>query len=388
MAVVEQQVLVADAPASRRLPESASKRAGASFYRPELDALRFFAFLGVFVFHATRSADLSFLGSLSPWAAAVSDSGAYGVDLFFALSAYLITALLLREKESQGTLDLKAFYLRRILRIWPLYFAFLAFALFLSKIGLQSQHLAAPYVAGYLLLTGNWVYAIYGVPSSVAIPLWSVSIEEQFYLLWPMAVRKASRQAMMWIAFSLLVVSSCVRVLLVHAGTPASAIEYNTFVRLDPIALGILLALFLGYRLPRLSTLARFALFSMGAATWVVVARYAVLNSREIGAASAIFGHPAIAISSLAMLVAILGSNSLLNNPALVYLGKISYGLYVIHEFGLLAAEKAMGGHMDVKSTAVGLLLTIALAAASYRWIETPFLSLKKRFTYVSSRSV
>jgi peptidoglycan/LPS O-acetylase OafA/YrhL len=388
VAVVEQQVLVADAPASRRLPESASKRAGASFYRPELDALRFFAFLGVFVFHATRSADLGFLGSLSPWAAAVSDSGAYGVDLFFALSAYLITALLLREKESQGTLDLKAFYLRRILRIWPLYFAFLAFALFLSRIGLQSQHLAVPYVAGYLLLTGNWVYTVYGVPSSVAIPLWSVSIEEQFYLLWPMAVRKASRQAMMWIAFSLLVVSNCVRVLLVHAGAPASAIEYNTFVRLDPIALGILLALFLGYRLPRISTLARIALFSVGAATWVVVARYAVLNGREISPASAIFGHPAIAIASLAMLVAILGSNSLLSNPALVYLGKISYGLYVIHEFGLLAAEKAMGGHMDAKSTAVGLLLTIALAAASYRWIETPFLSLKKRFTYVSSRSV
>jgi peptidoglycan/LPS O-acetylase OafA/YrhL len=300
----------------------------------------------------------------------------------------LITSLLVREKESRGTLDLKAFYLRRILRIWPLYFTFLAFALFLSRLGLNSQHLTAPYVAGYLLLTGNWVYVLYGLPSSVAIPLWSVSIEEQFYLLWPMAVRKSSRRAMMWIAFSLLIVSNCTRVLLLRFGVSAAAIEYNTFVRLDPIALGILLALFLGNRVPRLSTLARIALFSTGAATWVVIARYSVLNGHETSPIGVIVGHPAIAVASVAMLGAILGSNSLLNNSVLIYLGKISYGLYVVHEFGLLAAEKLMGGHMDAKSNTAGLLLTIALAAASYRWIETPFLSLKKRFTYVSSRTV
>src|SRR5262249_16673407 len=151
---------------------------------------------------------------------------------------------------------------------------------------------------------------------------------------------------------------------------------------------GILLALFLGDQMPRLSAMSRHALFSAGAATWIVVARYSVLNGHEIGPLSAILGHPVIALASLAMLGAILGSNGLLNNPVLVYLGKIYYGLYVIHEFGLLAAAKLMGGQLDAKSNTVGLLLTIAMAAASYRWIETPFLSLKKRFTYVSSRSV
>lgn len=115
---------------------------------------------------------------------------------------------------------------------------------------------------------------------------------------------------------------------------------------------------------------------------------YTVLNGHDISPFGAIVGRPAIAVASLAMLMAVLGSNSLLNNPMLVYLGKISYGLYVIHEFGLLAAEKVMGGPMNAKSITVGLLLTIALAAAAYRWIETPFLSLKNRFTYVSSRSI
>ena len=131
MAVVEQQALVTEAVTEPRPAAEATKRSGSSFYRPELDVLRFLAFLGVFVFHGTLVADLSFFGSWEPWAAAVCKSGAFGVDLFFALSAYLITALLLREKESQGALDLKAFYLRRILRIWPLYFTFLTFALFL-----------------------------------------------------------------------------------------------------------------------------------------------------------------------------------------------------------------------------------------------------------------
>jgi peptidoglycan/LPS O-acetylase OafA/YrhL len=92
----------------------------ASFYHPELDALRFFAAASVFLLHAfLKSAGLLFL---------VTGSGAYGVDLFFVLSSFLITTLLLRERDTTGTVDIRAFYVRRILRIWPLYFSFIAFA--------------------------------------------------------------------------------------------------------------------------------------------------------------------------------------------------------------------------------------------------------------------
>src|SRR5436305_10886285 len=96
------------------------------FYRPELDGLRFFAFLGVFVFHAApRTLEFYAAAGYPRWLTnlliSVFGAGAYGVDLFFALSAYLITSLMLRERATTGSFDLRSFYVRRILRIWPLY---------------------------------------------------------------------------------------------------------------------------------------------------------------------------------------------------------------------------------------------------------------------------
>src|SRR5271157_1881088 len=106
---------------------SAATRQGSQepFYRPELDCLRFFAFLGVFVHHSIPKEPSFFRAHGLPVILSnFSYAGAFGVDLFFCLSAYLITKLLLREKDLTGHLNVKAFYVRRILRIWPLYFAF------------------------------------------------------------------------------------------------------------------------------------------------------------------------------------------------------------------------------------------------------------------------
>src|ERR1700758_1374563 len=131
------------------------------FYRPELDVLRFFAFLGVFIFHAApRTMDFYDRAGYPHWLSSLLiptfGAGAYGVDLFFALSAYLITSLLLRERSATGALDLRGFYLRRILRIWPLYLAFVAFAAVFAAL-VPGQHLPMKYVVGYSLLAGNWV---------------------------------------------------------------------------------------------------------------------------------------------------------------------------------------------------------------------------------------
>src|SRR5579864_3511176 len=146
------------------------------FYRPELDALRFFAFFSVFIFHAApRTLDFYSAAGAPAWLSnlliSIFGAGAYGVDLFFALSAYLITSLLLRERATTDALDLRGFYLRRILRIWPLYLAFVAFAAIIGLI-IPSQHLPFHYVAAYCLLAGNWSYVFYGLPASFAVPLW------------------------------------------------------------------------------------------------------------------------------------------------------------------------------------------------------------------------
>src|SRR5579864_1385189 len=216
------------------IPSAAAAPARAErFYRPELDALRFFAFLGVFIFHAApRTMDFYEAAGYPHWLGSllipIFGAGAYGVDLFFALSAYLITSLLLRERAATGALDLRGFYLRRILRIWPLYFAFIAFAAIVGVL-VPQQHLPAHYVVSYYLLAGNWSYVLWGLPASFAIPLWTISIEEQFYLAWPLAMGKASVRALVWIAVGVLVVANVWRGYLAATGASVDAMEYTTF---------------------------------------------------------------------------------------------------------------------------------------------------------------
>lgn len=366
------------------------------YYRPELDALRFFAFLGVFIFHAApRTMDFynaaGYSHWLSSWLISIFGAGAYGVDLFFALSAYLITSLLLRERAATGALDLRGFYVRRILRIWPLYLAFVAFAAITAKV-FPGQVLPMRYVLGYSLLAGNWVYAFYGLPASFATPLWTVSIEEQFYLAWPLALRKSSARTMAAIALGLLAIANVWRVWLAVTAAPVERIEYNTFTRLDPIAFGILIALF-GQKLPSFTRLQRVVLLCGGVITWVAVFAFTVTGKAPtVTTWRMALGHPFTALASAAVLLSVLGSqNSFLRNSTLLYLGKISYGLYVLHEFAHFCAMRIAPASTPigvVGQSVVGLALTVMLAAASYRWLESPFLRLKERFAHVQSRPV
>jgi len=384
-------------PVAVEIPLAAAPPARAErFYRPELDALRFFAFLGVFIFHAApRTMDFYNAAGYPHWLSSllisIFGAGAYGVDLFFALSAYLITSLLLRERSATGALDLRGFYVRRILRIWPLYLAFVAFAAIFAAL-VPGQHLPMKYVVGYSLLAGNWIYAFYGLPASFATPLWTVSIEEQFYLAWPLALRKASVRTMAAIALGLLAVANAWRVWLAVTAAPVERIEYNTFTRLDPIAFGILIALF-GHKLPCFTRQQRAAMLGGGVATWVAVFAFTVtFGVSTVTTWRMALGHPFTALASVVVLLSVLGSqHGFLRNQGLLYLGKISYGLYVLHEFAHFCAMRIVPAStpgMVLAQSIVGLALTIVLAAASYRWLESPFLRLKERFAHVQSRPV
>ncbi len=140
---------------SRPGTDSRDLSIGQRFYRPELDVLRLFAFSVVFCYHIGGDLHSRAPAWIASIIADVLGAGACGVDLFFLLSAYLITELLLREKERTGILNLKAFYVRRIARIWPLYFFFIAIAVAMQWI-LPGQHLGGKYIAAYFLLAGNW----------------------------------------------------------------------------------------------------------------------------------------------------------------------------------------------------------------------------------------
>ena len=366
---------------------------GRRFYQPELDCLRFMAFLGVFLYHCVPGEPRFYKGwprGLVSFVGAALTAGGFGVAVFFALSAYLITTLLLRERGSSGDLDMRSFYIRRILRIWPLYFGFLALAGLLPFI-VHSQHLSATFIVGYSLLAGNWVCVFLGFPISVAGPLWTVSIEEQFYLTWPLVVRRATRASIAKVAIGLLVAANASRIVSALEGAPVR-VDFNTLSRIDPIALGILVALAFD-EAPYLSTLKRTALFLCSISVVIALARFLDFD-KSWGDA---LGYPLAAFASAGVLISFLGStNRWIRSPALLYLGKISYGLYVFHLFGWLCAnhllreppgrQQTIAGRLEI--AAVALVITVIAASMSYRWIERPFLRLKERFAYVQSRPV
>lgn len=323
--------------------DAPARRDGRRFYHPELDILRFFAFFLVFLHHAVPH-DPAFWtrygvpDSLARLVAGIGALGAFGVDVFFALSAYLITELLLREKALMGDLDLRAFYVRRILRIWPLYFFFLAFAGALTVL-IPGQQIGWRAALAFLCLGGNWWIVARGFPSSIIFPLWSVSIEEQFYLLWPPTVRRLRAAHMAALAFAMIAVAFIARWYLATHGATETQIWCNTLARLDPIAAGILLAVFLRGESPDFTTGKRIALMAVGVACLAMAGNYWCIKADPLTTARVLMGYPVVAIGSAALLLGVLSSTGALSKSSLVYLGRISYGLYVYHVLGLMVSD-------------------------------------------------
>ncbi|MGZ5425661.1 MAG: acyltransferase family protein [Thermoanaerobaculia bacterium] len=356
----------------RERPAPAEPRVQAA-YRPELDVLRFFAFLAVFVHHSAVTVKADPKGALGAFVVA----GAFGVDLFFVLSAFLITDLFLKEIGAFGNLNVPAFYVRRILRIWPLYLAFLVVAALVPDRPLRGEALV-----WFALFVGNWYLARYNYPDSIGDPLWSVSIEEQFYVTWPLLFTVVGVRRLVPLSFCLLATATATRAVLVSQGVVKPGIWCNSLARLDPIALGILLAAAQA-RIPRLGRRARAGLIALGiGGLWACGA----LNAFK-GPGSLIM-YPGVALSCFVILVAVLGwePGSSRLARAVAYLGKISYGLYVFHVLALRLVH-----HVSPEWPVVfvlGLALTAGMGVLSYELYEKRFLRLKRRFTRVTNRPV
>jgi peptidoglycan/LPS O-acetylase OafA/YrhL len=357
------------------------------FYRPELDGLRFVAFLLVFCDHSTfKVTDWSVIGG-------VASGGGFGVDLFFILSAYLITELLGREKLATGSVDVPGFYLRRILRIWPLYFAFVGFWFLARSFTPPPETFPVSALLAFLSLTGNWYMAVNPTFHSPVGVLWSVSVEEQFYCVWPLAARFVNRTGMISLACLLWIGSWAAQFVLFRAETAFLAVWFNSLVHGGAIAMGILSAVLLEGRTPGIHRYARIAMF--------------LASLLLLGVSNAVFGfadgHASVAHGMEGMGCGLLGVSLLfyafLGAPqdgvgfsagtGLVSLGRISYGLYVFHYAVLDVVTYALlrftGGCPLWAKFLISLSITLALAWASYRWIESPFLTLKRRFTHIRS---
>jgi peptidoglycan/LPS O-acetylase OafA/YrhL len=315
--------------------------------------------------------------------AAIASSGRFGVQLFFLLSGYLITSLLLRERWIKGDVNLRAFYVRRILRIWPLYF----FILLVAVLWPWTGRLPLPYFLAYLLLAGNWITVMLGPPASWASILWSVSIEEQFYLSWPLVIKFFSRKRCLHVAIGLIAVANVTRLYLAVGSLQPYTVFPNTFAQLDSIGAGILCAIVLKASVPLFSTGKRLLLIYTGLALLICCGYFADSESSIF----VIAAYPAVTFGCLALFLGACGTS--ISWRPLVYLGKISYGLYVYHVLALSLVGRALGGKAGTPLRFLvfwwgALLLTIALASASYRWLETPFLRLKEKFAVIKSRPV
>jgi peptidoglycan/LPS O-acetylase OafA/YrhL len=318
-----------------------------------------------------------------------------GLCLFFCLSAYLITDLLLKERSTGIAVSVRKFYIRRMLRIWPLYFFGIALGSTWAFALNQKQQVVG--FVWYLLFAGNIYCAIFGWVSNPFTPLWSISIEEQFYFVWPWAMRWFSRRGLFCCALLFLVLANLTLYWFgQHHADTDTTVWANTFVQFQMFATGILLALGRKRLLPG-GAAAGLALVLSGPVLWFVACF--VFHAKQFtatGLASSgvdlITGYALIALGCAAVLhgFCIIGPRHM--PKWATDLGKISYGLYVYHllaiEVTTLLFDRIHVPYPRGFAAPFALALTILAAKLSYAWLESPFLRFKRRFETVHSRPI
>jgi peptidoglycan/LPS O-acetylase OafA/YrhL len=204
-------------------------------YLPGLNGIRAIAASIVVVFHVDQFA---YLFGLKPLGFGSNGLASYAVDMFFALSGFLITYLLLKEKEKIKDIQLSKFYIRRILRIWPLYYIAVACTLFFLSSNIITTNASIPTsLSLYILLIPNVAYA-FGFDIITIFPLWSVGVEEQFYAFWPVLIKfsKNILRNILFVIFGFFTVRVLCKLFL------PSMLPFISFWSFDSLGLGALFA--------------------------------------------------------------------------------------------------------------------------------------------------
>ena len=390
-------------------------QAASPIYFKGFNGVRFIAASAVIVHHIEEYKAVYLFGRDDLWARPfVYQLGRLGVALFFVLSGFLITYLLLAEKQKTGTIAIRKFYIRRVLRIWPLYFLIVGLGLLVWPLipilhtppvlgDVSSQFW--PKLLVYGLVLPNVALALFDNVPMVS-HTWSIGVEEQFYLMWPWLVMSNNPKRLLKIAGSVL-------------GLLAIWFLYERFVA-RPAYLGeasqgspfALLAFFL----------AQFRIGCMaigGVGAWLLFSRHRMLEfvfrrNVQLAVYSALalciafsirptgFNYEFYALFFCFMLLNLAGNPASLvklDNPVTRFMGDISYGLYMYHPLlitlsmnsllllwpGLPVRGETADPAFMVLLYVASFALTTGVAWLSYTYFEKPFLSLKDRFAVVAS---
>jgi peptidoglycan/LPS O-acetylase OafA/YrhL len=359
-------------------PEYDSYRAVRTF--SALDGLRCAAVVSVVWHH------MSHRGWIGSWVPA-AHFGFLGVDLFFVISGFLIVTLLLRESSARGEIALRRFYVRRVLRIFPLYYGLLAaFSLlyFVVRPGGAGAAAFRSELPVLLLYLSNWIPV-----SGIFAITWSLAVEEQFYCVWPPiekwlskhSFKLASALAALSYLFAFGVFDAWLRVFPGWSEDEPAFLRQTTF---GPILLGVMLAHTLHH--PERYRAVRRWLGNRAAAPLLLFAVVVVcsLLPADIRGPYRLLVHLVL----LALLASTViredhGLRPLLTWAPIARVGVLSYGIYLLHHIPIGLVDRFPIFHdsgLPFLGFVVAMALTVGMAELSFRFLETPFLKLRNRF--------
>lgn len=311
--------------------------------------------------------------------------GGYAVTLFFTLSGFLITYLLLKEIEKKSDIDVKKFYIRRILRIWPLYFFYILLVLIVMNFAVSQN------ILYYIFIVPNIPFALQlATGSAVAIPLlihyWSLGVEEQFYAFWPWLIKKSTHIKRTIIVFCVAFFGMKVVLSFLHAPVEWQALFQHT--RFGCLAIGALGAYLYFEKNKLLSVLnSNYAALL----SWIVLLLFFI----DVLRVFSIVNNEIISVVTLVIIFNQINNPKpliSLENRVFDYLGKISFGLYIYNPLVIYLLSSQLT-HLPVENlylkTGVLFLITflviVLVSHISFFYLEKPFLAIKHKYTTVES---